>query len=224
MKTWLVYILVSQLTQSPLLGVVAVAALWFGGGSWWFGRLPNPLAPFKTWSRMRELRAGLAMNPHDMNLRSELGGLLATRDPAEAKALLEEVVRRCPDIALSIYYLGLAQLGLGETEAGRASIERALAMRKDLRFGEPLVRLGDHYLRKGDTAAALAAFERATVVHGSYAEAWYKAGTAARAAGDAAKAKAHFRSTLSTTEHAPAFKRRQDRVWRWRAWWALRSG
>ena len=221
MKSWLVYIVVSQLTHSWILGLLAALAMGYGAGSLWLGRLPNPFAPFKTWSRTRELREALSVNPHNVDVRSELGGILATRRPAEAKELLTEVVRRCPDLALSVYFLGVAQLELGETDAGNASIERALTLRRDLRYGEPLVVLGDHYTRKGDAKAALLAYERATGVHSSHAEAWFKAGRAARASGDEAKARAHFQSTLTSTAYAPAFKRRLDRPWRWRARWAL---
>lgn len=222
-KSWLTYIFVSALTGSPLLGVLAVLLVWYGGTSFWLGRLPDPTSPFRTWSRIRRLRGEHGMNPHDVDVRTELGGLLATRSPGEAKSLLEEAVRKCPDLAQPAFFLGLAHLNLGETDAGRAQIERALSLKPELAFGEPLVRLGDHYAKKGDARAALAAYERATDVHCSYAEAWYKAGAAAKAAGDAAKAKAHWRETLASTDHAPAFKRRQDRKWRWRAWIALQA-
>jgi tetratricopeptide (TPR) repeat protein len=223
MKTWLTYIVVSQLTGSPLLGIAVVLAVWFGGSAFWLGRLPDPTAPLRRWSRIRALRAELGMNPHNVDVRTELGGLLATRQPAEAKAILDEAVRRCPDLAQPAWYLGLARLELGDTEGGRTAIERALTLKPDLAFGEPLVRLGDHYARKGNPRAALTAYERATDIHCSYAEAWYKAGRAARAAGQLHKAKAHWTETLASTEHAPPFKRRLDRPWRWRAWWALRA-
>lgn len=223
MKTWLTYLLVSGLTGSPLLGVLVVAALWFGGTSFWIGRLPDPIGPLKRWSRVRHLRAEHGMNPQNVNVRTELGGLLATRRPDEARALLADVVERCPDLPLPLYHLGVAHLSAGDTDAGRAAIEKALSLKKDLRFGEPMVCLGDHYLKVGKAAEARAAYTRATQVHTSFAEAWYKLGKAAKLAGDAAGAKEAFRTTLSSTEHSPPFKRRIDRSWRIRAWLALRA-
>lgn len=224
MKTWITYLLVSGVTGSPLLGVLVVAALWFGGTSYWIGRLPDPFGPFKRWSRVRHLRNELGMNPQNVNVRTELGGLLAGRSPAEAREVLQDVVTRCPDLPLPMYHLGVAQLAAGDTAAGHALIDRALGLKKDLRFGEPLVCLGDHYLKLGKAEDAKAAYTRATQVHSSFAEAWYKLGKACRALGDAAGAKTAFQTTLSSTEHSPPFKRRIDRSWRIRAWLALRSG
>jgi tetratricopeptide (TPR) repeat protein len=100
----------------------------------------------------------------------------------------------------------------------------ALRLRRDLRWGEPGVVLGDALLAAGRPAEALSAYLQATTVHGSFAEAWCKAGVAARAAGRPEEAVRCWNLTLSTTVGAPAYKRRRDRLWRWRAWWALRRG
>jgi len=62
-----------------------------------------------------------------------------------------------------------------------------------------------------------------TVIHTSSAEAWFKAGRAAASSGDTATAKKHWEEALASTAHAPGFKARKDRPWRWRAWLALRG-
>lgn len=223
-SNWLLYFFISSVTGSPLLGLLVLAALWYGGSGWYFGRLSTPFGPLKERLRIRRLRGELSVNPHNVNVRAELGGLLATRSPDEAKKLLQEVCQRAPELPLPHYYLGLALLALGDTAAGRASIERALAIRPDLRYGEPWVRLGDHYASRGQGAEAIAAYRKATAAHTSYAEAWYKLGAALKRAGDRDAGREALQETLQSTEHAPAFKRRVDRSWRWRAWWALRQG
>lgn len=224
MKTWLTYLLVSGVTGNPLLGVLAVALFWLGGSSWWLGRLPDLARPFRRWSQERQLREELGQNPHNLNVRGRLGGLIATSRPAEAVELLEEVVRRAPELPLPRYGLGLAQLALGQTDAGRASIEGALAVKGDLLFGEPMVRLGDHYAGKGDWKPAIRAYEAAIEVHPTHAEAFYKAGRVAKRSGDAATARRRWEELLKVTRHAPGFKKRQDRPWRGRAWLGLRLG
>lgn len=221
-KSWLVYLAVTTLTRSPLLGLLAVAFLWWGGSSWFLGRLWNPLGPLKERLRANQLESELRVNPANANVRTELGGLLATRAPARAAEVLTDVLRKCPELPLPAYYMGVAQLRLGNTEAGAEHIEAALRLRQDLKYGEPLVRLGDHYTDRGDHARALREYLRATDIHSSYAEAWYKAGRAAQALGDAARAKELYAEALASTDSAPAFKRRLDRPWRIRAWIALR--
>lgn len=223
-SNWLLYVFISLVTGNPWLALLIVAVMVWGTTGWWRGRLPNPFAPIRARLRVGELRAQLGANPHNVNVRAELGGLLADRRPAEARALLEEVARRSPELPLPAYHLGVALLNLGETDAGTAAIERALERRADLKFGEPMVRLGDHLLGRGRPTEAVRAYERAVAIHGSHAEAWYKLGAAAQAAGDPARAQEAWREALASTEHAPAFKRRIDRPWRWRAWFALRRG
>ncbi len=223
MKFAMVYLLVSSLTHSPLLAGAALLAFWLAGGSWWVGRLPDLFGPWRRWQQERALRDLLATNPHDLNARTDLAGLVAERNPAEAKELLGEVLRRYPEQALPHYWLGVACLRSGDLAGGQAAIDAALERRRDLRWGEPGLVLGDAYAAAGRHAEAIRAYERALHVHGSYAEVWFKAGQAAKAGGDAARARHFWQSTLRTTQGAPPFKRRKDRLWRWRAWWALRA-
>lgn len=223
MKTWLLYLGVAWLTQSWQLAVLVVVAVWFFGGSWWVGRLPDLLGPWRRFQRVSRLRTAFAGNPHDLLVRTELAGLIVHREPEEAEKLLAEVLRRYPENELAHYHRGQALLNRGATDEGRAEVLEALRLRRDLRWGEPGVVLGDALMRAGRSAEALSAFLLATAVHGSHAEAWFKAGNAAAAAGQAAEAKRCWGLARSTTEGAPPYKRRQDRLWRWRAWWALRN-
>lgn len=223
-KTWLLYLGVSWLTSSPLLGILAVAAVWLAGGSWWVGRLPDVLGPWRQFQRVRKLRDANALNPHDLVVRTELAGLVATREPEVAEKLLGEVLRRYPDNELAHYHRGRALLARGQIDEGRAEVLEALRLRRDLRWGEPGVVLGDALMGARRPAEALSAYLLATGVHGSFAEAWFKAGAAGSAAGQPAEARRCWELALSTSVGAPPYKRRQDRLWRWRAWLALRRG
>ncbi len=224
MKSWLLYLGVSWLTQSPLLGILAVAAIWLAGGGWWVGRLPDVLGPWRRFQRVRQLREALLVNPHDLVVRTELAGFVADREPAEAESLLQEVIRRYPENELAHYHRGRAFLARGLVEEGRAEIEEALRLRRDLRWGEPGVVLGDALLGARRPADALSAYLQATDVHGSFAEAWFKAGVAAKAAGRVAEARRCWGLALTSSAGAPPYKRRKDRLWRWRAWFAQRQG
>jgi tetratricopeptide (TPR) repeat protein len=128
------------------------------------------------------------------------------------------VHQRFPDLALVAFHLGAARLNLGETDGGQAAIEHALSLKREVGYGEPMIRVGDHLLGLGRPADAAAAYERALTVHSSSAEAMFKLGRARRKAGDREGARAAWKETMDLVRGAPAFKARLDRPWRIRAW------
>lgn len=223
-SSWIVYLLVTLITGNPLVGLlVAVAVLW-GAEGWFRGRFWSPAAPFRRWQRIRALRDHLAASPHDATAAAQLGGMLVDRRPAEARSLLQAVHDRYPDMALVAFHLGAARLNLGDTAGGEAAIAHALALKADLGYGEPMVRMGDHFHAHGRSADAVGWYRKAAAVHRSSAEVRYKLGRALRATGDRPGARAAFREALEVTRGSPAFKRRLDRSWRVRAWLAATFG
>lgn len=219
-KTWITYLLVSGLTGNPLLGVLVAAVVAWGAEGWLRGRFWSPAPLFRRWGRIRRLREDLAINPHDSTARAQLGGLLVDSRPNEARALLQEVHDRFPELALATFHLGAARLNLGDTDGGRQAIELALLVRADLGYGEPMIRLGDHLAGRKRYSDAIPCYEAALRVNQSSCEARVKLGWARRASGDRDGALAAFREALEVSRGAPAFKRRVDRPWTIRAWWA----
>jgi tetratricopeptide (TPR) repeat protein len=221
-SSWIAWLVVNLLTGNPWLALLVAVAIAWGGEGWFRGRLWTPTRLWQRYTRIRRLRDDIAANPHDMTAKGSLGGLLIDRSPAEARALLEEVHARYPELALVAFHLGAARLNTGDTAGGQAAIEHALSVKRDVGYGEPMIRLGDHLagLRRYEDAAA--AYRRALTVHSSSAEACYKLGRALRAAGDKAGAQRAFLETLDLSPGAPAFKARVDRPWRIRAWLASR--
>lgn len=223
-SSWLTWTVVTALTGNPLVGLAVVLILAWAGEGWFRGRWWNPTRWWQRLERVRRLRADIAANPHDATAKAQLGGLLVDRAPAEAKVLLEEVHGRYPDMALVAFHLGAARLKLGDGAGGRAAIEHALGLKKDVGFGEPMIRLGDHELAAGRPAEAVACYERALQVHTSSAEALYKLGRAKAALGDREGARRAWAETLDLGRGAPDFKARLDRPWRFRAWFRSRFG
>lgn len=220
-SSWLTWLVVTALTGNPLVGLAVVVVLAWAGEGWFRGRIWTPQRWWQRFERVRRLRSDVAINPHDATAKGQLGGLLVDRSPREAEALLAEVHERYPDMALVAFHLGAARLRLGDGEGGRAAIEHALSLKKDVGYGEPMIRMGDFEASRGRFAEAVACYERALRVHTSSAEATYKLGLARAGAGDAPGARAAWRDTLELGRGAPDFKARQDRPWRIRAW--LRS-
>jgi tetratricopeptide (TPR) repeat protein len=222
---WLLFWALTLFTGNPLVALVVVALFLWGGEAWYRGRAWTPMAWFQRQKRVGRLRDDLAANPHDATARGQLGGLLIDRSPAEARDLLQAVHDRYPEMALVAFHLGAARLNLGDTEGGAAAIEHALSKKAEIGYGEPMIRLGDHYRAKGRHAEAADCYRRAIKIVTSSAEAYVKLGWALQAAGDRAGAGAAMQSALDVSSGAPAFKRRIDRPWRLRAWlWRTTRG
>ncbi len=219
-SSWLLYMLVVLLGGNPLLALALVVASAWGGNAWWRGRAWRPWAPLERWRKRRELRANLAVNPHDLTTRGELGRMLVERGQyAQARDELEQVCGRGKTLALPAWNLGQAYLKLGDLGAGQRWIEHALSLRKDLGYGQPVMDLGDYFFDRQRYADALPCYERGLAVHGGSIEGRYKLGRCRLATGDASGARAIFDEAIQAYDASPAFKRAQDRAWRWRAWW-----
>lgn len=222
--TWLFYLAMILMGGSPWLGLALLVFAIYGSEAWWRGRLWRPWGRVEAWMRIRELRAKLQINPHDLTLRADLGRLLVERGRhAEAREHLEQVCERGKTLAVPAWHLGQAQLKLGDFEAGRASIERAVSLRKDVGYGQPMMDVGDFLFGRGRLPDALAYYERGLAVHGGSIEGRYKLGRCRLATGDVAGARAAFDDAITSYDASPKFKRSQDRAWRWRAWWWRRK-
>ena len=220
----MLYMVVVLLGGNPLLALALVAASLWGGNAWWRGRVWRPWAAIERWNKLRELRAQLTVNPHDLTTRAELGRLLVERGRyAEARVELEQVCGRGKSLVMPAWHLGQACLKLGDLDAGQRWIEAAVSLRKDVGYGQPWVDLGDYFFERQRVAEALPCYERALAVHGGSIEARYKLGRCRLATGDHDGARAVFDEAIQTYDASPAFKRAQDRAWRWRAWWWRRT-
>ncbi|MCA9489902.1 MAG: tetratricopeptide repeat protein [Myxococcales bacterium] len=217
-SSWITWIVVTALTGNPLIGLAVVVALAWAGEGWFRGRMWTPNRWYQRWERIRRLRTDIAVNPHDATAKGQLGGLLMDRSPAEARTLLEEVHGRYPDMAVVAFHLGAARLNVGDGDGGRSAMEHALSLKKDVGYGEPMIRLGRFEAARGRYAEAITCFERALQVHTSSAEAMYELGMARKGAGDREGALRAWQDTIDLGKGAPDFKARQDRPWRIRAW------
>lgn len=221
---WWVYFLLISLTGNPLLALALVAFFLYSGDAWWRGRLWRPWGRLDAWMRARELRARLQVNPHDLTTRAELGRMLVESGRyAEAREHLEQVCGRSKTLAGPSWHLGQALLKLGDFDAGCAAIERALSLRRDVGYGQPLLDVGDFLFTRGRLAEALPWYERLLAIHGGSIEGRYKLGRCRLATGDKQGAQRMFDEAIASYDASPAFKRAQDRAWRWRAWWWRRK-
>ena len=107
-----------------------------------------------------ELDALLARHPaHPEALRVYALLHVRARRPAQAHALLQQVLAQWPDYAVAWSDLGNLQRAVGDAEAALGSWRRACALAPDAPM--PWFNLGRHLQSCGDTAAAIRALERA---------------------------------------------------------------
>jgi len=218
-RLWL-FGLLALVTGNPLLALVLVLLLSGLGYGYLFGRLFRIPRAVDRWIAIRQLERAVRVNPHDAVARADLGRFLVEAGrPSRALAHLEAAHARGPEVPQTTYYLGAARLGVGDTTAGRALIEEALASDPKLGYGAPHLILGSHYLDRGMPAETLPHLERFAALHDSSVEGGYKLARAALATGDVGRARAALDGAIRGYRAAPAFKRREERLWRLRVGW-----
>jgi tetratricopeptide (TPR) repeat protein len=219
----LLFGLLTWITGNPLLALLAVVLLSGLGYGYVSGSLFRAPRALERWAGIRQLERAVATNPHDAAARADLGRLLVEAGrPARALPHLEAAVARAPEVSETLYYLGAARLRLGDLAGGRLLVEQALARDPKLRYGEPHLALADYFLARGQPAEALPHLERFTAIHASSVEGRYKLARAALAAGEPERARAALDEAVAVYRGAPAFKRREGRLWRLKAAWLRR--
>ena len=220
---FLLFALLTLLTGSPWTALLVVLALYLFLDYQYLGVARSAVSHIKTAGEIRELRSDVELNPHNASAQNDLGRLLILQGRApEAVAPLERAIERLDDLDETNYYLGLAYLKTGRERDGVARIEKALAINPRFRYGEPYLRLGEHYLNNGRYQDALAMLKQQGEIHTSSVEGLYLLGETYRRMGDAAQARDAYERSVAAFKQSPGYRRRQERRWFWRARLALR--
>jgi len=218
------FALLSWITGNPLLAFLVIIALSLPG--WWAGsryawRLNQRM---RAWGEAGRLRRTLAVNPHDVKARTDLGAILVRHGRfREARAELEQAMPRADDLPEANYALGLCLLHDGEFERGRELVERALALNPKFGYGEPCIKLGDFRAERGEWEPAAGRYREATTIHSSSVEGWHKLGQALERLGQRAEARTALQEAIASYRNAPWYQRSEGRSWYRRARRLIRS-
>ena len=220
MRSLFLFGVLTWMTGNPVVALVGVLLVSAAGYGYLSGRVFRIPRAFNRWLAIRELDRAVRTNPHDATAQADLGRLLVEAgQPGRAVAHLEVAYTRAPEVAETAYYLGAARLRLGDEARGRSLIGQALALDPRIGYGEPHLRLADHYLQRGQSAEALVHLERFTEMHASSVEGRYKLARAYLATGQPTRARAALDDARRAYRGAPRFKRREERPWRLRVAW-----
>lgn len=217
MSQWILFLLLSWVTGSPLTAVLVLLLVWWLGDRFTYRLLPDPLRAFARFRHTAKLRALLEVNPHDRRARFELAErLLESGKPAEAAAVLRPNVEAGDEDARTAFVMGA---GLGRSGAYEQA-ERALevARLEDPRFraGEIDLELGRQRLSRGEMKGAKEALlrllsERPGSVEGRYYLSKVLAGLGEVDEASKVRIEGWREYTL-----LPRFQRRHERFFAWR--------
>jgi tetratricopeptide (TPR) repeat protein len=218
LSRFILFYLVMQLTGSPLLGILAIVALYLLIDYQFTGFFRRGIRAVRMNSEIARLKREVALNPHNAASLSDIGRLLVMRKK-EGAALpyLERAYERLSDSEETTYYLGLAYLGIGRQQQGEALVLKSLEMNPRFRYGEPALRLAEYYAAQGRAEEAKVRFDQFFSIHSSSSEGYYKFGRFQLQVGNIGRAVESFRKAIEVFKLSPSFKRREDRLWAYKA-------
>lgn len=216
-KTYFLWMALAWLTGSPLGAAVLLLVLFLLGDRFAFG-YSRPLRWMQRRRRVSLLKETIANNPHNRTARLELAEIyLPQRKYREALELLRPNFDAGDNDAITLYSLGLACYGTGFHEQGEQLFDATEDAEPGFRAGQIELERGRWRLKHGDAVGALAPLQRFVEMRYGTVEGRVLLATALAKLGQRAEAAAMRKSAWIEYQHAPSFKRKQERLWAWRA-------
>jgi tetratricopeptide (TPR) repeat protein len=218
MSKWLLWMLLSSVTRSPLLSLVLVFGLLWAVDRFTVQFLPSPLRWLARWRRAGQLEALLHANPHDRRARYELADLrVGQRRYAAAVEVLKPNLAEEDEDVDTLFLLGVASLGAGQGPQGELLLNEAEKLNPDYKMGAIDLERGRWRLARGDVKGALEALERFCKGRHGTVEGRVLLAQALDRSGRDADAALMRDEAWKEYVSAPGFQRRRERLWAWRA-------
>lgn len=217
-SSWLLWIVLSALTGSPLLSALAVLGFVWVADRYTVGILPSPFRALGRWQRASKLQRMLHANPHDRRARSELADLWVRRGKyAAAVEVLKPNLEAGDDDLTTLFVLGVAYLGAGDAARGELLLEEAAKQQPGYQMGAIDLERGRYRLARGDLEGAIEALERLRALRPGTVEGRVLLARALDGSGRDGEGALVREEAWKEYVAAPRFQRRRERLWAWRA-------
>lgn len=174
--------------------------------------IPDPVAYFRSWTRIRQLRRDVQINAANVVARRDLAMLLLDRGRShEARDVLRAALARSPKDAELHFLLGRACLGAKEPDAALEALGHALELDPSLGQGDPYLLAGDAHRAQGRLEEATHAYEHAADENHSSVVARARLAAVLTARGEHELAKLVRDEASRTYAQLPAYLRRAQR-------------
>lgn len=201
------------LTGNPFVAILLLLLILYVLDRRFVGIFPSITRPLQIRSRLRKIRQELRLNPHHASLKIEAARILIhLKRYAEARGLLDEVLKQVDDSAEVWFEAGLCRLKQNQLSEGESMILKALDLNGRVRYGEPYLRLGEAYAEK-DREKALSYLRSFGEIQSSSCEAYYRLGVLLSSMGKTAEAKQAFAEAVEVYRSLPKYKRKSERRW-----------
>ena len=216
--SWLLWLVLSSLTGSPVVAALVVLGLVLVADRYAVGILPSPLRALGRWQRASKLQRLLHSNPHDRRARYELADLWVRRGKyAAAVEVLKPNLEAGDDDVGTLFLLGVAYLGAGDAHRGELLLDEAAKSEPGYQMGAVDLERGRFRLARGDTKGAIEALNRLREARQGTVEGRVLLAQALDKSGRDADAALVREEAWKEYVAAPAFQRRRERLWAWRA-------
>lgn len=218
MKTWLVWMLLSALTGSPLVAAAIVLVFYVVIDRFTLGILPDPVRWIRRWQRSGALERKLAAHPFDRKTRAELADLYLDRGRAQqAYDVLLPNHQAGDDDVHTLFSLGVAAYRAGRSDEAEKLLAQAWERDPKFRLGAIPLELGRGRLAAGKHEGAVAALLHLLEVRPSSVEGKVLLARCRLALGQKAEGEKLFDEAWRDHKASPRFAQRQQRWWAWRA-------
>lgn len=218
MGKWFQWLLLSQLTGSPIGALLILGVAWWALDRFTLRILPDPMRGFGRWRRAEKLRQQISDNPADRRARMELADiLLQQRRFTAAYEVLGPnlaVKDRDPD---TLYLGGLAARGCGKPEEAEALLSEVHGGAPDFKLSQVKLELAEVLLRRGEAAQAASLLAQYLEKRRSSVRARVLLAQAKERLGDPGVAKQLKAEAWKAYVGLPRYLRSEERLWAWRA-------